>query len=324
MGHTTIRSIIHNAAYIGRWRYKAREWRKVPGTNIRRPRKRDASDVLENHYPELRIVPPEVWAAAQARSAAVSARYKGRPDPVSAPGARTRYPLSGRLYCAVCGGPMVTTWGSSALYYPCSSYKARRTCKNGLGLREDVARHCILDSIRSKLLAPDAIALLRKEIAANLGDAMRSSNEALREREARLHRTKKRVRSLALAVADGDHSEALQELLRDLESQACEESAALDQLRAEAKRPARLPSPDEVLERALDLQTIVMGEPLRAREVLRQLFDDGRIMVAPQPDGTYVASCAFLPLVALTMERQDPPGVNGGSRAQTSSCAGRI
>jgi hypothetical protein len=61
---------------------------------------------------------------------------------------------------------------------------------------------------------------------------------------------------------------------------------------------------------------------MRAREVLRGLFDGGRIMVTPRPDGKYVGSCSFLPLVALTMEQLDPPGVNGGSRARTSSCAG--
>lgn len=43
---TTIRAILHNESYTGGWKYKAKEWRKVPGTNIRRYRKRDDSEVI--------------------------------------------------------------------------------------------------------------------------------------------------------------------------------------------------------------------------------------------------------------------------------------
>ncbi len=38
---------------------------------------------------------------------------------------------------------------------------------------------------------------------------------------------------------------------------------------------------------------------MRARELLRGLFEGGRIVMTPQPDGSYVASCSFLPLVAI-------------------------
>ncbi len=44
---TTIRAILHNESYTGRWKYKAREWRKISGTNIRRYQKRDESQVIQ-------------------------------------------------------------------------------------------------------------------------------------------------------------------------------------------------------------------------------------------------------------------------------------
>lgn len=41
------------------------------------------------------------------------------------------------------------------------------------------------------------------------------------------------------------------------------------------------------------------ADPLRAREALRGLFENGRISVHPRPDGSYVVKGTFLPLVAV-------------------------
>jgi hypothetical protein len=30
---STIRAMLHNESYVGRWRYRSSQWRKVPGTN---------------------------------------------------------------------------------------------------------------------------------------------------------------------------------------------------------------------------------------------------------------------------------------------------
>jgi hypothetical protein len=52
---------VRNEAYVGIWRYKQKQWVKVPGTNTRRPRKRDVADVIVREYPERRIIPSEIW-----------------------------------------------------------------------------------------------------------------------------------------------------------------------------------------------------------------------------------------------------------------------
>ena len=45
-GSSTIRAMLHNERYIGIWKFKQRQWVKVPGANKRRPRKRDDSEVI--------------------------------------------------------------------------------------------------------------------------------------------------------------------------------------------------------------------------------------------------------------------------------------
>ena len=65
------------AQYMGIWRYKKCQWVKVPGENRRIPRPRDASEVLEQRRPDLRIIEPETWRAVRAKMAAVRKQYEG-------------------------------------------------------------------------------------------------------------------------------------------------------------------------------------------------------------------------------------------------------
>ena len=74
-GASTIRAILYNERYIGVWRFKERQWVKVPGTNKRLPRPRNASEVMVQHRPDLAIVDRDLWDEVQARLAATKQRY---------------------------------------------------------------------------------------------------------------------------------------------------------------------------------------------------------------------------------------------------------
>lgn len=122
---SSVRAILHNRAYIGEWTWNRREWRKLPGTDKRRPRPRRPEDVITQTFPERRIIDPETWDRARKRAAAVSAKYKGRGGALVAPGNRTQYPLSGLLVCGACRAAMVISAGTSASYYVCGDAKKR-------------------------------------------------------------------------------------------------------------------------------------------------------------------------------------------------------
>ncbi len=86
------------------------------------------------------------------------------------------------------------------------------------------------------------------------------------------------------------------------------------------------PTPDELVERAMDLETLLGGDPLRAREALRRLFAEGEILLHPQPEDHYVAEGRFLPMVALAEAQTTKPPASGRGpgRCPASGCAGRI
>ncbi|HVY31269.1 MAG TPA: recombinase family protein [Polyangiaceae bacterium] len=324
----TVREIVRNEAYVGNWTFKKKLWVKLPGTNIRRYRDRDPSQVIRREYPERRIIDEETWNAVRARAAAVRARYTGKRSGNTAPGRGTAYPLSGLLFCGCCGATMVVTRGTSALYYRCGDYKKRRTCNNKLGVKEELVRHRIFEALQERLGSPNAVEYLRKRIAAYLGEARREVNRELTDVRGRLARTEQRIAALIRFLADGDRSDYVAVTLRDLEAQARADKAAAAALEAQGSLPIELPTPAVVAERAKNLRLLFgSGDPIQVREALRRYFADGRITLTPNPEGHYVAECRFLPLVALTdptLETTKPPGRGLRPVENISSCAGRI
>lgn len=319
----TIRAMLANETYVGRFSYGKREWRKVPGTNKRRPRKRPASEVLTFERPELRIIDEELWTTVQARLAEVRKAFAGRKNRGFTK-VRGKYPLSGLLTCGVCGGSMTIVGGSGGhAYYGCTAAKKRGTCTNRLTVREGVARRRILGELKHRLTRPAAIRRLRKRVAEGLAKMNRESTSRLRDHEQRLARTRARIDKLVMAVADGLDSESVRMTLRDLEAQARADEAAIEAIERTASQPIHLPSVDEIVGRALDLDAIMEAEPLRARAALARFFEEGRVELVPEGD-VYVAKSRVLPLVLLDPQNTSPQPEGPGRARTMTSCAGRI
>jgi len=324
---STVRAILHNAKYAGIWTFNERQWIKVPGTNVRRPRKKDPKEVLRQERPELRIVSEDLWATVQQRLAAVRIHYAGTDDQRKgrSAGARANYLLSGLLFCGACGASMVISGGSSSRQYRCNDNKNRGTCKNRLGVREDVARTLILQALRDQLCSPAELDHVRRQVAHELGKLSRGRDQELAERTDRLARTEARIANIVEFIAKGESSEALANALRDLEAQARAERVAIDELERLVALPIRLPSPKEVGRLSFEMCDRLQQDPLAGREELRRYLEDERIVLEPQPDGTYIARCKYLPLVMLAATGIPlPPRKSSGAVVNTLRSGGRI
>lgn len=246
-------------------------------------------------------------------------------------GHTTVYPLSGILVCAKCDAPMTISRGTSASYYRCGDNRKRGICQNGLSLREELARARIFDALREAIFTPEAIAYMRKRIAERLGEKSRTATSEIQQRADRLARVEERVRHLVEFVASGeargDAAKPVRDALADAQSQAASERAAIKALREQTEVPVLLPTPEDVLARARELERVLQGDAVRAREALRRVFDGGRILLHPGADGVYVAEGTFLPLVALAETTKPPARSPRASRPGSLSgvgCAGRI
>jgi hypothetical protein len=163
---------------------------------------------------------------------------------------------------------------------------------------------------------------MRKRIAERLGELSQRATAERNEKHAILARTEARIRGLVQFIAEDDHSDYVRSALRDLETQARAEKDAIAALERAVSTPVRLPRPEDVLQRAMDLEAMIARDATQGRERLHQFFEDGRIMLRPQPAGFYVAESKFHPLTLFAeTPRAQPPG-GSGPRAPAVGCAG--
>jgi hypothetical protein len=114
-------------------------------------------------------------------------------------------------------------------------------------------------------------------------------------------------------ISRGDQSDYIRQTLVDLEAQAMVEKNAIEALKRQAAKPIQLPSPDELMEVAYNLEKLALADPALGREELRKMFDQGHIVLLPQPDGYYLAKSKIFPLVPLLDPRyaNAPSGEDG-------------
>jgi site-specific DNA recombinase len=313
--HSTIRAILYNERYVGVWSFNVRRWVKIPGTNRRRPERKDASEVVRTVRDDLRIIDRDTWDAVQDRLRSTKARFTkdadGKPKG-RAHGAVSYHPFSGLLECAACDGPMVIGGGEPGRrYYACSNSRRGR-CKNRKTVLASVVRTKLLAGFHDRVSSRDGIAFARKRIAEHLGEMARNREAEIREKRARLARTDHRIANLVDVLASGERSDAITHALRDLEAHKATEHREIAALNETAVQPVRLPSPGEVMDRLLELDARMDDDPIAAREELRRYLDGGKIRLEIDEAGNYVARWALLPLVLLADTYKNAPGVTGG------------
>lgn len=82
--------------------------------------------------------------------------------------------------------------------------------------------------------------------------------------------------------------------------------AALREVEKTAREPLRLPSDEEVLREVFNITAAMKEDPVAAREQLRRMFRDGRIVLELGPDGVYVGRSELLPLILFKTKNADP------------------
>jgi hypothetical protein len=102
-----------------------------------------------------------------------------------------------------------------------------------------------------------------------------------------------------------------------------------------AASPPRLPTVDEIAAYVLDVKARLKDDPTTDREALRRVLVDGKIVMHPQPDGSWEAESMLLVgrIAGSRMRKPRNGGPSGDSETsatsssevvETGSCAGRI
>jgi len=338
-GQGTIRAMLLNERYLGRFTWNKRKYVRVPGKKNRRAVLRPASEWRTTERPELAIIDAATWAVVQARFTSRGVGPKGG-RPLGA--GRQMHLFSGIARCGVCGAGMGVVGqrqkeGRKYITFGCTSYAHRgpAICANSLTVSEIKLNAGLVGAIRGLFASPALIARIVERFNAQLAKRLAAPDPEVARLEADLRQAELAVENLLGAVAQAGWSQALGERLKA-------EERRRDQLRAQRAglqrpRAARLPGP-EVVERYIgELLAALESKPDLGRELLRRHL--GQVTLHPVEEGgvrSYVARGAFdLAPVVLAYEgrgaanegpgepeKRKPPTSEGGGSRVNRGCGG--
>lgn len=297
----TIRAMLYNERYAGIWRFKQREWVRVPGSRKRLPRPRADVDVLTLERPDLRIIDADMWHAVQVSLRAIHRRYTGRGP--RTPGARNRsaYVLSGILRCGACGAPLVVN-GSTRIYYVCGALRTKGTCEVRLTVREDALRATLVGFLHDLLRSP-AVRARREQLLAVEDGRSAHQREELARRQDRLADAETRL-SVLIAELSRAPSARITDAVRELEAEVAAHEAVI----ARAQRTEGQPTVAATKELRTWLRQLGdRGSDVpRDRLRLASWFHEGVLHVHPSADGAHARLRGSVRLDAILVLDHDP------------------
>lgn len=289
-----VRVILHNGDYRGRVTWGRTTWVKNPVSGQRVSRDLPESEWIVTDAPELRIITDEQWERARALDGTAHKQVGAVGVVVPRRGREPRHLLSGILRCAECGSSLVVA--GTPLRYLCSGHKdgGEHACANSVTVQKTLAEALLTETIFSRLLSPEGIAVFSAELRAmeRKRDAETATAQPDRAAVARLAAQVEQLRAMrdaGLLTAE-EHSV--------LDGRARAELAAVS---GDGKAPGRtdvrrtvkrLPEAAGMLRESLRLGSEPMADPqaLRnARAVLLEAFG-GPVPVRPSADRSHLVA----------------------------------
>ena len=183
---SSVRVVLTNPIYRGEVIWGRRMKRDSWGAH--NVQDRPESEWIKTHDENLRIVPDELWHAAQAARAGRRAVYHPRGHRPSIqvvnPGVRVKYLLSGGLaVCPFCEGPLIADSrdmgrrGRKEIYV-CSRRRHRGDCP-GVVIPLEIADAVVLEALKEDLLDPDVVEIAVEEALKILQEAPASAPDTL-------------------------------------------------------------------------------------------------------------------------------------------------
>ena len=201
--------IINNRLYVGKLVWNKLKYVKDPETGKRRSRVNPDSAVIEKDLLELRIIDEPLWNRVKARQTQVKHTAAGE-SKKPWDRRRPRYLLSGLAKCGSCGGGLAMI---SQTNLGCSTARNKGLCTN----RRTVDRRCleatILDALRQHLMAPDLFKVFCEEFIREVNRLRHTATTMRSTHEAELARTRKRLRQIVDAIAEGVSARTLKDEL---------------------------------------------------------------------------------------------------------------
>jgi len=311
---STIRAMLLNERYTGKFTWNKRRFVRSPGRRHRRAILRPPAEWKVVQHPELAIVPSDLWATVQGRFRSPAGGPRGRGRPLGASMRRVHL-LSGILRCGVCGAGMGIT-GTRSLNreryftFGCTAHHTRgqSICSNSLTVSEKKVNEAIFGALRDTLMRPEVMQYFVDSFNKRLAEARRSLPSEGTSLDEEVGRVQNRIRNLTEALAHAGWSATLGQSLRDEESKLEALWAKQGASGERRERSQALPHPKLIRRYVGDLLKTIEAKPEEGRELLRQRL--GSVILMPKgegPDRAYHATGAFNLTVSLGEDDSTAP-----------------
>jgi hypothetical protein len=301
--------ILNNPLYIGKLVWNRARRVRNPDTERMTARLNSPEKWVTIDIPKLRIIDADLWDAAKARQAEMTAMrvkqieglrgfHRANPAVLLNSTHRPRTPLSGLLWCGVCDC-RITMRGKG--YYGCSKHVDRNGCSNHRIVNRRTLEDRVVGGFRDLLTDPEAVAGAMRDYTNEMNRLNRERAGSRGAKERLLDQLQTKIDEVKWAIEDGGLRES-----RDLGERLLELAARRDKLVAELARVPvieSMPPEEKFRSRAENL-----GETLRhpnisddAWSLIRGLID--RIVILPDSKRGRCTATMYGDLAALF----DPP-----------------
>ena len=212
--------ILNNELYIGRRVWNRQKFLKNPVTGKRVTRLNPASEWIIDELPDLRIVDQNLWDKAKARQRTLmhAARSTSSTNQLGSFN-RPKYLFSGLLKCGHCGGGYTV---KNKKQISCATVSNRGTCDNKIRIERRPLERAILESIKDRLMTPEAYAEFCEEYTRTLEEAYRREKLLSAERVRELATVEKDIDRLIQAIKDGVPALSIKDKIIELEQRKAE------------------------------------------------------------------------------------------------------
>jgi DNA invertase Pin-like site-specific DNA recombinase len=256
--------VLCNPIYAGRYLYNRVTMRRDPESRRRVSRANTADERVLVDMPELRIVPEELWRAAQDQAEQRTTGPIGSRQ-------RPRYLLTGLIRCGRCAGTMAVMGGGRVT---CTKAREAGTCDVTTTISRKELERRVLSGLAERLLEPDAVSRLVKSYHAEVETRQGERAESVGAIQRRIDKGQRSIERLIDAIADGAAD------FRDIREALAARKAEIHELERQRDEVGAVPvialNPKVVeayRHRVRDLASHLNGDTASGREVLERLRD---------------------------------------------------
>jgi site-specific DNA recombinase len=294
---STVACLLANPLYKGEYRWNVSRWVKDPETGVKKRVERPEEEQKKQDKPKWQIIDNELWQRAcekkkqraKDRGAAIST---GIANAKRIGGADSRYWLGSILKCGLCGANYI---GDSAHDYICPGHKSG-ACANDMRVRRDAVNQAVYDVIKEQLLSKESIERARAVLEAEFKRREREADQTLRKaaNTQKLRKLEKQIADVRALDLPPTAIEAALTALEAARTEVLDEAAGKvgDKLIAARAMLAKIPAMVADYRKTVEAGLKVLAEPKNvsaAREMVRKLLVDGKIVLTPNEARTAIA-----------------------------------